>query len=154
MKLAFSGWQVLLSVVGGLLLAWIALVIFLVLARPKGARLKEALGLLPPVLKLIGRLATDRSLAPGIRVRLYLLVAYLALPIDLIPDFIPVIGYADDAILICVVLRSVVRRAGPDALRRHWPGTADGLAVLWWVAGLPGSADQSPSGAGRPNPAG
>ncbi len=107
MKLAFSGWQVLLSVVGGLLLAWIALVIFLVLARPKGARLKEALGLLSPVLKLIGRLVTDRSLAFGIRV-----------------------------------------------LRRHWPGTADGLAVLWWVAGLPGSADQSPSGAGRPHPAG
>jgi uncharacterized membrane protein YkvA (DUF1232 family) len=60
------------------------------------------------------------------------------MPFDLIPDFIPVIGYADDAILVCAVLRSVVRRAGPEAIRRHWPGTEAGLAALWRVAGLPG----------------
>jgi uncharacterized membrane protein YkvA (DUF1232 family) len=64
---------------------------------------------------------------------------YLAVPIDIIPDFIPVIGYADDAIMVAAVLRSVVRRAGSDAVRRHWPGTRDGLAALWRVAGLPGS---------------
>ena len=51
------------------------------------------------------------------RVRLALLLAYLALPIDLIPDFIPVLGYADDAIIVTAVLRSVVRRAGLDAVR-------------------------------------
>lgn len=61
------------------------------------------------------------------------------MPFDLIPDFIPVIGYADDAIIVAAVLRSVVRRAGADAVRRHWPGTQDGLAALWRAAGLPGS---------------
>jgi uncharacterized membrane protein YkvA (DUF1232 family) len=70
-------------------------------------------------------------------VRLWLLFAYLAMPIDLVPDFLPVIGYADDAIIVAAALRSVVRRAGPEALREHWPGTEDGLAVLWRVAGLP-----------------
>jgi uncharacterized membrane protein YkvA (DUF1232 family) len=51
--------------------------------------------------------------------RLWLLLAYLALPIDLVPDFIPMLGYADDAIVVAIVLRSVVRRAGADALTRH-----------------------------------
>jgi hypothetical protein len=77
-----------------------------------------------------------------VRGRLWLLFAYLALPFDLIPDFIPVIGYADDAIIVAAVLRSVVRRAGPDAVRRHWPGTPDGLAALWRAARLPGSAQE------------
>jgi uncharacterized membrane protein YkvA (DUF1232 family) len=154
MRFAFPGWQILLSVFGGLIVAWIVLIVVMALARPKAGRLQEALRLLPDVLRLITRLAADKSLAIGIRVRLGLLVAYLAFPIDLIPDFIPVIGYADDAILVCIVLRSVVRRAGPEALRRHWPGTANGLAVLWWAAGLPGSADQNSSGADPPAPAG
>lgn len=68
---------------------------------------------------------------------LWLLVAYLALPIDLVPDFIPVLGYADDAIVVALVLRSVVRGAGPQALERHWPGTQDGLAAVRRLAGLP-----------------
>ena len=72
----------------------------------------------------------------GVRVRLWLLGAYLALPFDLVPDFIPVIGYADDAILVAITLRSVVRRAGADAVKRHWRGSPDGLAALWRVAGL------------------
>jgi uncharacterized membrane protein YkvA (DUF1232 family) len=58
------------------------------------------------------------------------------MPFDVIPDFIPVLGYADDAILAILVLRSVVRRAGPDAIRRHWPGTPDGLAAVARAAGV------------------
>ncbi|MFL5260789.1 MAG: YkvA family protein, partial [Anaeromyxobacteraceae bacterium] len=58
------------------------------------------------------------------------------MPFDLIPDFIPVLGYADDAILAVLVLRSVVRRAGPAAIRRNWPGSEDGLAALARAAGL------------------
>ncbi|WP_208870795.1 YkvA family protein [Streptomyces aquilus] len=68
-------------------------------------------------------------------------MAYLALPIDLIPDFLPVIGYADDAIIVAFTLRSVVRRAGTDAVRAHWPGTHDGFAALARLTGLPGAAD-------------
>ena len=49
-----------------------------------------------------------------------LLLGYLALPIDLIPDFVPILGFADDAIIVAFVLRSVTRRAGPDAVAKHW----------------------------------
>lgn len=61
---------------------------------------------------------------------------YLASPIDLIPDFIPVLGFADDAITVTAVLRGVVRRAGLDTVRSHWPGTDDGFAALTRLTGL------------------
>ncbi len=68
---------------------------------------------------LLRRLATDPDLPRGIRVRLILL--YLIMPIDLVPDFIPVIGYADDAIIVAAALRSVTRRAGSQALETRRP---------------------------------
>ncbi len=52
------------------------------------------------------------------------------------PDVIPVLGYADDAIIVTAVLRGVVRRAGIEALHRHWPGTPDGFVVLCRLTGL------------------
>ncbi|GAA5026060.1 hypothetical protein GCM10023317_73160 [Actinopolymorpha pittospori] len=63
-------------------------------------------------------------------------MVYLAIPIDLIPDFIPILGYADDAIIVTLVLRSVVRHAGLDAVQRHWPGTPDGFTALTRLTGL------------------
>jgi uncharacterized membrane protein YkvA (DUF1232 family) len=134
--------ELLLGVTAGLLLAWAALVVALVLARPPGgATLAEAVRLLPDVLRLVRRLAADPALPRGARVRLWLLLGYLACPIDLVPDFVPVIGYADDAIAVAAVLRSVARRAGPDALARHWPGTRAGLAAVGRLAGLPSFAE-------------
>ena len=129
--------QLLVGVTIALLGLWVALLVSLILVRPKGPLLREALRVLPDTLRLLHRLATDPSMPRGVRIRLQLLFVYLALPIDLIPDFVPVLGYADDAILVCAVLRCVVRRAGPDALRRHWPGTPQGLDALWRIAGLP-----------------
>lgn len=116
---------------------WLVLVCVLFATRPRGNGLTEAARLLPDTVRLVKRLASDRSLSSAIRLHIWLLLAYLAMPFDLVPDFIPVLGWADDVILICLVLRSIVRRAGPDAVRRHWPGTPDGLAVLWRVARLP-----------------
>ncbi|MDQ6854315.1 MAG: DUF1232 domain-containing protein [Actinomycetota bacterium] len=52
------------------------------------------------------------------------------MPIDLIPDFLPVVGYADDAILTALVLHRLLRTAGPTKLAEHWPGTPEGLATL------------------------
>ena len=129
-------WQALISIAVALLLIWIALLIALLAANPGKAQLKEALRLLPDLLRLLRRLAADRTLPRGVRVRLGLLLVYLAVPIDLIPDFIPVIGYADDAIIVTAVLRSTVRRAGLDTVRKHWPGTDEGFAALARLTGL------------------
>lgn len=134
-------WDLALGLVAALVLVWLFLIVSLILVRPRGGLLREALRLLPDVLRLIRRLAADKTLPRGVRVRLALLLAYLAFPIDLIPDFVPVLGYADDAIIVTFVLRSVVRRAGLDAVRAHWPGTDDGFAAMARITGLHGSPD-------------
>lgn len=127
----------LAGVLGGLLLCWLVLMAVLWTARPDEMRARELLRLLPDVLRLVHRLAGDRTLPRGVRVRLWLLLVYLAVPIDLVPDFVPVLGHADDAIVVALVLRSVVRRAGAAAVARHWPGTPDGLAALRRASRLP-----------------
>jgi uncharacterized membrane protein YkvA (DUF1232 family) len=134
-------WDLLIGVAAALVLAWLALIVALVLVRPRGSLLREALRLLPDVLRLIRRLAADKDLPRGVRIRLGLLLAYLALPLDLIPDFIPVLGYADDAIIVTAVLRGVVRRAGLEAVRARWPGTADGFTAVARLTGIPATAD-------------
>ncbi|SRR6266487_1432276 len=141
--------QTLLGLAIALLLAWVALLVVLLVGKPKGPLLKEALRLLPDLLRLLRRLAADPSLPRGVRVRLGLLMVYLAIPIDPIPDFIPVLGYADDAILVTFVLRSTVRRAGIDAVRAHWPGSDDGFAALCRLTGLR-KPKQSTPGSGEP----
>jgi uncharacterized membrane protein YkvA (DUF1232 family) len=129
--------DLLLAVAAGLALTWVALICALAVAGPRGPLLREALRVLPDLLRLLRRLAADGGLPRGVRLRLVLLFAYLALPFDLVPDFIPVLGYADDAIIVALVLRGVVRRAGIDAVRAHWPGSDDGFAVLCRLTGLP-----------------
>jgi uncharacterized membrane protein YkvA (DUF1232 family) len=131
-------WRALIAAGVALLLIGLALLVALLVAKPDKTRLREAMRLLPDLLRLLRRLATDHTLPRGVRIRLGLLLAYLALPIDLIPDFIPVLGYADDAIIAILVLRSTVRRAGLDAVRGHWPGTDDGFAALVRLTGLGG----------------
>jgi uncharacterized membrane protein YkvA (DUF1232 family) len=120
----------------GFALAYLALVVALLVARPKGNLLGEAMRLLPDLLRLLRRLAADSNVPRAARVRLWLLFGYLAIPFDLVPDFVPVLGYADDAIIVSLVLRSVVRRAGGPLVRRHWPGTDDGLAALARLTGM------------------
>jgi uncharacterized membrane protein YkvA (DUF1232 family) len=126
------------AVVGGLVVVWLTLIVALWFARPDDLRLRDALRLLPDLVRLLRRLAVDPTVPRGVRVRLWLLLAYLASPLDVVPDFIPVVGYADDAILVALVLRSVTRRAGPETLERHWPGTPEGLAAVRILAGLRG----------------
>ena len=131
--------RTLLLVLAGLVLVWLAVVALFYVAGRRAedpVRLRDGVRLLPDVLRLVRRLAADDSLPRGIRWRLGLLLAYLALPIDLVPDFIPVAGYADDVLLVAWVLRSVVRAAGPEALERHWPGTSQGLDVVRRLAGV------------------
>jgi uncharacterized membrane protein YkvA (DUF1232 family) len=131
-------WDVAIAVIGGVVLIYAVLLVFLAFyarRHPETVRLKEALRLLPDLLTLLRRLAADRTLPRGIRVRLVLLLIYLASPIDLVPDFLPVIGYADDAIIVALALRSVIRKAGNEPLEQHWPGSPTGLSLIQRLAG-------------------
>ncbi|GAA5012803.1 YkvA family protein [Actinopolymorpha pittospori] len=136
-------WKPLLGIGIGLLVVWLALIVALLVAGRRYERpgLREMLRLLPDLLRLLKRLTADSTLPRGVRVWLVLLFGYLAIPIDLIPDFIPVIGYADDAIIVALALRMVARRAGPDALRRHWPGTPTGLDAVLRIVGVRARTD-------------
>ena len=136
---AVSAWSVGAAAAGALLLLWGALVLALWLARPDQVTLREALRLVPDVVRLLRRLAADPGSPRGVRLRLWLLLAYLALPVDLVPDVVPVLGQADDAVVVVLVLRSVLRRVGEAALERHWTGTPAGLRAVRRLAGLPGS---------------
>lgn len=142
-------WQLLLEILTGVVAVYLVLLLGLwVYARrhPETVGMKDALCLLPDLLRLIRRLAADKTVSPGVRIKLVLLLAYLLSPLDLVPDFLPVIGYADDAIIVALVLRSVIRSAGPEPLRLHWPGTPAGLLIIERLAGI------SPSGAKARHP--
>ena len=116
--------------------SWAVLLAVLVLFRPRGMSVAEAKRVVPDVARLLRDLARDATLPPAVRRRIALALAYLTLPIDLVPDFIPVIGYADDVIVVGIALRSVIRRAGSEALNRHWGGTPEGLRLVKRLAGV------------------
>lgn len=131
-------WDAVVAVVAGVVLVYAVLLVLLVLyarRHPETVGMKDALRLLPDLLVLLRRLTADQSLSRGIRIRMVLLLLYLAFPIDLVPDFLPVVGYADDAIIVALVLRSVIRKAGHGPLERHWPGTPAGLALIRSLGG-------------------
>lgn len=136
-------WEILLSVLGGLILVYAVLLVLLAVharRHPETVGLKEALRLLPDLLVLLRRLIADPATPGGVRLRLVGLLVYLAMPIDLVPDFIPVIGYADDAVVVALVLRSVIRHSGTQALQRQWPGSPAGLELILKLAGVNSSA--------------
>lgn len=142
-------WEVLLGVFAGLAGVYLILLLALwIYARrhPETVGMKDTLRLLPDLLRVLRRLAADNTVPPGVRIKLSLLLAYLLLPLDLVPDFLPVIGYADDVIIVALVLRSVVRSAGPEPLRRHWPGTPTGLKIIEQLAGLNPSSHETRRG--------
>ena len=121
------------SVAVGIAAIWSALVVVLWVQHRRSGRSvdwREVLRLVPDVVRLIRRLAVDPDVPRGTRWWLLALLGYLLLPIDLIPDFIPVLGFADDAIVIVIALRFAIRSAGEPAIRKHWPGTPDGLEGL------------------------
>jgi uncharacterized membrane protein YkvA (DUF1232 family) len=130
-------WHVALGALITIAALWLIFIVVLLVARPRGIELRDALRILPDVLRLLHRLARDNRVPRGVRTRLWLLLGYLAFPIDFVPDFLPVIGYADDVIITMLVLRSVVRRAGVEPLRQHWSGSEAGLAIVLQLAGVP-----------------
>jgi uncharacterized membrane protein YkvA (DUF1232 family) len=92
----------------------------------------------PDCAVLVRRLLGDPRVSRRARLALGALLLYLASPIDLVPDFVPVAGQLDDAILLALVLRWLVRSAGVDVVRAHWPGPDVSLAVVLRAAQRPG----------------
>jgi len=122
--------RIVVGLVVAFLGAWLLLVVALWLMRPRDVRLGELVRLVPDLLRLVRSLLADGSVPGRVRIALIGLLAYLINPIDLIPEFIPVLGPLDDVIVAILVLRYVRRRLGDDELRRRWPGTADGYELL------------------------
>lgn len=112
-----------------------ALVLGLMLAG-RGVAAKELATLIPNMLLLFKDLAKDPSVPRGSKVLLVLGTLWLVSPIDLLPEFLPVVGPLDDAIVAALVLRHLVRRAGADVVRSHWRGEPAALNAILWASGL------------------
>ena len=91
--------------------------------------------LIPDCLVLFSRLIADPRVSRRNKLLLAAIAAYLAMPFDLVPDFIPVAGQLDDAIVVALVLRAVARGSGRAIVEQHWPGSPASLAALLRVVG-------------------
>jgi len=127
--------QVVLEILLGLVALWVVMLVLFWALRPKDVPIRELLGLIPDVLRLLRSLIADRAAPLDVRIVLLGLIAWILSPIDLIPEFIPVLGPLDDVVVAVVALRYVRRRVGVDDLRRRWLGTPDGFALLLRVIG-------------------
>src|SRR6188472_4201556 len=125
----------LIGIVLGIVVLWVAVLALFWLLRPKGVPAREIVALVPDVLRLLRSLIGDNSVPADVRLVLVGLVAWILSPIDLIPEFIPVLGPLDDVLVAVVAMRYVRRRVGVAELERRWPGTSDGFALLVRVIG-------------------
>ncbi len=124
-----------IGVVLAVVALWAAVLVLLWALRPKGVPVREILGVIPDVLRLIRSIIWDRSAPLDVRVVLVGLLAWILSPIDLIPEFIPVLGPLDDVVVAVVAMRYVRRRIGVEDLRRRWSGTEAGFALVLRVIG-------------------
>jgi uncharacterized membrane protein YkvA (DUF1232 family) len=127
-------WEWLLLVAACMFAVWGLCVLALVLAgRRESAR--ALAGFIPDCIVLVRRLLHDPRVPRRRKLLLGVLFCYLASPLDLVPDFIPIAGQLDDAVVVAVILRIVLRGGGPDLLREHWPGPNGSLALVLRVSG-------------------
>ena len=112
-------------VVGGLALA----------GRSSDAR--AVAGFVPDCIVLFKRMLGDSRLPRRYRAIVVAMVVYLALPFDLIPDFIPVAGQFDDAIVVVLTLRAILRGGGLEMIEEHWPGPRSSLSFILKLADRP-----------------
>src|SRR5829696_1972347 len=130
-KVSFFPWGLVLIALGLYVVAVAALI---AAGRREDAR--ALAGFIPDCLVLVSRLARDRRISRHRRALLFLVLAYLALPIDLVPDFLPGIGQLDDAVVLGLALRIVVRGGGIELVREAWPGPQASLTLVLRAAGL------------------
>jgi uncharacterized membrane protein YkvA (DUF1232 family) len=121
---------------------WAVLLAVFWVLRPKDVSVRELLGLIPDILRLLRSIIGDPSAPLDVRLVVVGLVAWILSPIDLIPEFIPVLGPMDDVVVAIVAMRYVRRRVGTEDLRRRWVGSDAGFAMLVMVIG----SDRIPDG--------
>ena len=128
-------WDLLLGIGVGLAATWLALLGALWVFRPRDVRLGELVRVVPDIVQLARGLLADRAVPFSVKAALIGLLAWLISPIDLIPEFIPVLGPLDDVVVAILVLRFVRGRIGAGELARRWSGSPDGYALLARVVG-------------------
>jgi uncharacterized membrane protein YkvA (DUF1232 family) len=111
----------------------VSIVGLLVIGRRTAAR--QLATLLPNLVRLFRALVRDSRVPRSSKVLLGFAIAWFVWPIDLVPEFIPVLGPLDDVVVAALVLRHVLRKAGPDAIAEHWSGDQATLGILLRVAG-------------------
>lgn len=119
----------LLFVAACVLVVYAVLVVAVIVAGRR-RHLRDVARFIPDCVVLVRRLFRDPRVPRGHKLLLGALVGYLALPIDLVPDFIPVAGHIDDVLVVVLALRVVLRASGGELLREHWPGPESSLAFV------------------------
>jgi uncharacterized membrane protein YkvA (DUF1232 family) len=114
----------------GVMLALYVLAVLALVAAGRRSDARALAGFIPDCLGLIKRLMGDPRVPRRRKLLLGLMIGYLAMPIDLVPDFIPVAGQLDDAILVAAVLRLALRSGGEELLEEHWRGPPRTLELV------------------------
>ena len=127
--------RALLTALGIAVAVWSAAVLLLFLAGKKSAA-RELAGLLPNLVALFRGLLGDPRVPRGTKLWIGFAVAWLISPIDLIPEFVPVAGPLDDAIVAALVLRHVLKRAGRQVVEGHWRGDPATLRLILRAGGI------------------
>jgi uncharacterized membrane protein YkvA (DUF1232 family) len=132
-------------------LLWLLLLgVLVLLGRRKDAR--DLAAFVPDCAILVRRLLAEPRVPRRAKLALALLVLYLVMPFDLIPDFIPVAGQLDDAILVAAVLAYVARSAGYELIEELWPGSERGLRVVLALAAKAPTRQRRSQGGGLSPP--
>jgi uncharacterized membrane protein YkvA (DUF1232 family) len=106
----------------------------LALAGPDTS-VRAVAGFVPDCIVLFRRLLADARMPRRHKAMLVALLGYLALPFDVVPDFIPIAGQLDDAVVVALTLRAILRDGGPGIVEEHWPGPSTSLSLILRLAG-------------------
>ena len=126
-------WQLAVLIAAGLVAAYLLFVLALVLAG-RHTEARAVAGFIPDCIVLFRRLLADSRVPRRRKLLLVGVTVYLAIPFDLVPDFIPIAGQLDDAIIVALVLRAVLRGGGEELLTERWPGPEPSLRLVLRLA--------------------
>jgi uncharacterized membrane protein YkvA (DUF1232 family) len=126
----------LIALLAGVALLLYAAFVVVLLALGRKGDATAAARFVPDCIVLFRRLLADPRVPARRKLVLAASIAYLAMPFDLVPDFIPVAGQLDDAIVVMLALRYALRGAGPELLAEHWPGPAASRRLIARLAGV------------------